>query len=254
MRPTAAVVRAPSPRLAEAELTHRDRVPIDVRVAAGQHAGYRALLERLGLRIVVAPELPQHPDGVFVEDTAVVVEDLAILARPGAPSRRGEVPSIRVLLEGRGLRTTSIEVPGTLDGGDVLQVGADVYVGRTRRTNAAGIVQLGALLRPLGRRVVPVDVSGVLHLKSAVTALPDGSVVMAPGCVDASAFDGRAIREAAEPSGADVLLVKDTVVVAASAPRTAAMIEDLGFAVVTIDLSELEKAEAGVTCPSILLP
>jgi dimethylargininase len=233
-------------------VTHREPSPIDVAVAVAQHASYLALLERLGLDLVVAPELPDHPDGVFVEDTAVVVDGLAILARPGAPSRRGEVESIHALLAGRGLRTASITAPGTLDGGDVLQVGPTVYVGRTTRTDDAGIAQLRALLAP-GREVVAVDVRGALHLKSAATALPDGTIVTAPGCVDEAVFAGREVLHVPEPSGADVLLVGQTVVVAASAPRTARMIAERGFEVVTIDLSELEKAEAGVTCPSILL-
>jgi dimethylargininase len=254
VRPTAAIVRAPSPRLAEAELTHRDRTPIDPQVARAQHAAYVALLAQLGLEIVVAPELPDHPDGVFVEDTAVVVDDLAILARPGAPSRRGEVGSIGALLVAHGFRPAAIEAPGTLDGGDVLQVGTTVYVGRTHRTNDAAVAQLGSLLRPRGREVVPVDVSGVLHLKSAATALPDGTILAARGHVDEVAFARHDLLHVPEPSGADVLLVGETVVVAGSAPRTAQMIAARGFEVVSVELAELEKAEAGVTCPSILLP
>jgi dimethylargininase len=251
--PTAAVVRSPSPRLAEVELTHLDRVPIDVDRARAEHTAYVALLARLGLEIVPAPALPEHPDGVFVEDTAVVVDDLAVLTRPGAPSRRGEVASIGAVLADRGYRIATIQAPGALDGGDVLQVGRTVYVGRTARTDDAAIAQLSALVAPLGRTVVPVEVTGVLHLKSAATALPDGTIVAAPGCVDETAFAGRAVLHVPEPSGADVLLVGETVVVAASAPRTAALLADRGVEVVTVELAELEKAEAGVTCPSILL-
>jgi dimethylargininase len=251
--PTAAVVRSPSPRLAAAELTHLARAPIDLDLAVAQHAGYVALLERLGLEVVWAPALPGHPDGVFVEDTAVVVDDLAVLTRPGAPSRRGEVASIGTLLAERGYRTVAIDAPGTLDGGDVLQVGGDVYVGRTTRTDDTAVAQLRALVEPLGRRLVPVEVTGVLHLKSAATALPDGAIVAFPGCVDEAAFAGREVIHVPEPSGADVLLVGATVVVAASAPRTAALVAGRGLEVVTVGLSELEKAEAGVTCSSILL-
>lgn len=251
--PTAAVVRAPSPRLAAAELTHLARAPIDLDLAVAQHAGYVAVLARLGLEIVWAPALPAHPDGVFVEDTAVVVGDLAVLTRPGAPSRRGEVASVGALLVERGYRTVAIEEPGTLDGGDVLQVGGDVYVGRTTRTDDTAIAQLRTLVGPLGRRVVPVGVTGMLHLKSAATALPDGTIVAFPGAVDETAFAGREVIHVPEPSGADVLLVGSTVVVAASAPRTAAILAERGVEVVAVELSELEKAEAGVTCPSILL-
>lgn len=251
--PTAAIVRPPSPRLAEAELTHLARTPIDVDRARAEHAGYVALLARLGLEVVHAPALPDHPDGVFVEDTAVIVDDLAVLARPGARSRRGEVASIGAVLRDRGYRTATIEEPGTLDGGDVLQVGRIVYVGRTSRTDDTAIAQLQDLVAPLGRRVVPVEVTGVLHLKSAATALPDGVIVAAPGCVDETVFADREVVHVPEPSGADVLLVGQTVVVAASAPRTASLLAARGFEVVTVELTELEKAEAGVTCPSILL-
>lgn len=251
--PRAAIVRVPSPRLAEVELTHLERHPIDPVRAAAEHARYLALLEGLGLTLRHAEPLPDHPDGVFVEDTAVVVDDLAVLARPGAPSRRGEVASVAEVLLDEGYRTAQLAAPGTLDGGDVLQVERTVYVGRTSRTNAVAIAQLEALLAPLGRVVVPVEVSGVLHLKSAATALPDGAIVVAPGRVDEVAFAGREVVQVPEPSGADVLLVGTTVVVAASAPRTAALLAARGLEVVTIDLAELEKAEAGVTCPSILL-
>ncbi|MFP4148400.1 MAG: dimethylarginine dimethylaminohydrolase family protein [Nitriliruptoraceae bacterium] len=253
VRPVAAIVRAPSPRLAQGELTHLDRSPIDVDRAAAQHAGYVALLERLGLEVLHAPALPDHPDGVFVEDTAVVVDDLAVLARPGAASRRGEVASIAALLAARGYRLAEITAPGTLDGGDVLQVGRTVYVGRTTRTDDGAIAQLRAVLAPLGREVVPVAVRGMLHLKSAATALPDGTIVAVPGTVDEAAFGGREVLHVPERSGADVLLVGETVVIAASAPRTAALLAARGVEVVSIDIAELEKAEAGVTCPSILL-
>jgi dimethylargininase len=163
------------------------------------------------------------------------------------------VASIGTLLAERGYRTVAIDAPGTLDGGDVLQVGGDVYVGRTTRTDDTAVAQLRALVEPLGRRLVPVEVTGVLHLKSAATALPDGAIVAFPGCVDEAAFVGREVIHVPEPSGADVLLVGATVVVAASAPRTAALVTGRGVEVVTVELSELEKAEAGVTCSSILL-
>lgn len=251
--PTAAIVRAPSPRLAEVELTHLERIPIDLACARAEHAGYVTLLARLGLEVIHAPALPDHPDGVFVEDTAVVVDDLAVLARPGASSRRGEVASIAAVLADRGYRLATIEPPATLDGGDVLQVGSTVYVGRTTRTDDAAIAHLRGLVAGLGRTLVPVEVVGMLHLKSAATALPDGTIVAVPGCVDESAFAGREVLHVPEPSGADVLVVGPTVVVAASAPRTAALLADRGTEVVTVALTEFEKAEAGVTCPSILL-
>lgn len=250
----AALVRAPSPRIAEAELTHLERTPIDVALVARQHADYLAVLSGLGLELVHAPPLPDHADGVFVEDAVVVAGDRAVLTRPGAPSRRGEVDSLAGVLGDRGLDVHRIRAPGTLDGGDVLQVGSAVYVGRTARTDDAGIEQLRALLAPLGRRVVRVPVTGVLHLKTAVTALPDGSLVAVPGHVDPTLLADHDVLWTAEPAGGDVLVVNGTVLLSAAAPGTAAAVAARGFDVEVVDVSELEKAEAGVTCLSVLLP
>ncbi|MPZ72760.1 MAG: N(G),N(G)-dimethylarginine dimethylaminohydrolase [Nitriliruptorales bacterium] len=249
--PTTAFVRAPSPRLAEAELTFLERQDVDVERAGAQHAGYRDLLLRLGLEVVAFPEAPDQPDGVFVEDVVVVVDDAAILTRPGAPSRRGEVETVRADLVRRGFTVHALRQPATLDGGDVLQVGDTMYVGRTRRTNDGGAAQLARLVAPLGRRVVRVDVTGALHLKTAVTALPDGTFVALPDWFDSGAVRGDVVV-VPEPTGADVLLVGETVVVAASAARAAALIREHGFRVESVDISEFEKCEAGVTCLSVL--
>jgi dimethylargininase len=251
--PVAAFVRELSPRIAEAELTHLERRPIDLDRARRQHDGYVALLEDLGLEVVFLPPLPDHPDGVFVEDVLVVVDGLAILTRPGATTRRGEIDSVRPFVEARGYDLVTIEGPATLDGGDVLQVGDTVYVGAGTRTTDDGASQLAERLAPRGRRVVRVPVRQVLHLKSAATALPDGAIVAVPGCVPTSAFEGREVIDALEPAGGDVLLVGDIVVISASAPRTAERIAARGFDVVPIEVDELEKAEAGVTCMSVLL-
>ena len=248
-----ALVRTPSPRLVEAELTHLARAPIDLELARAQHADYVTLLSRLGLELVWLPPLPAHPDGVFVEDTVVVVDDTAVLVRPGAVSRRGEVASVGALLLARGYQLHRIVAPGAMDGGDVLQVGRTLYVGRTARTDDVAIARLRALVAPLDRRVVAVPVTGVLHLKSAATALPDGTIVAVPGGVPADAFGDREVLAAPEPAGGDVLVVGEVVVVSAAAPRTAALISRRGFAVELVDVSELEKAEAGVTCMSVLL-
>jgi dimethylargininase len=252
--PAAALVRALSPRIAEAELTHLARTPVDVALARRQHAAYLALLAGLGLELVHLPPLPSHPDGVFVEDTVVIVGPTAVLMRPGAASRRGEVASVAGALERRGFELERIVAPGTMDGGDVLQVGDTVYVGRTARTDAAAVEQLAGLLVPLGRTVIPVPVHGVLHLKTGATALPDGSIVALPGTVPPDSFGDREVLPAHEPAGGDVLVVGEVVVVSAAAPRTATMIAARGFAVEVVDVSELEKAEAGVTCLSVLLP
>ena len=199
------------------------------------------------------PAVEDCPDSVFVEDTVVVCEDLAVLARPGAPARRAEVAGVAAMAGPLGLRTAAIAAPGTLDGGDVLQGGHTVYVGRGGRTNAAGIRQLRALLAPLGRTVIAVPLRNVLHLKSAVTALPDGTFLLAPQLVPAALFP--AVRPVDEEAGCHVVpLGADRVLIAASAPRTAQLLDDLGFTPVVADISEFEKLEGCVTCLSVLLP
>lgn len=250
-----ALVRAPAPALEQAELTFLDRSPVDVAAAQVQHRAYVALLERLGRRVVHVEAAPEHPDGAFVEDAVVVVGDLAVLTRPGAASRRGEVASVERAVVALGLRTARVEGPGTLDGGDVLQVGRTVFVGLGGRTDTVGAEQLRAHLAPLGRRVVTVPVTGCLHLKTGATALPDGTVLAVRHWLDTTvmAAEGLQVIEAPEPAGADVLLVDETVVLSAAAPRTAELVRRRGFAVEPVELSELEKLEAGPTCLSVLL-
>ena len=247
------VVRLPSSRLAEGIVTHISRTAVDVNLAKGQHAAYVAALETSGWAVRHAPDADGCPDSVFVEDTVVVCDDLAVLTRPGAPQRRPEVDGIAPVMASLGLRTARIEAPGTLDGGDVLQAGTTVYVGRGGRTNGEGIRQLRALLAPLGRTVTGVPLGEVLHLKSAVTALPDGTFLILPDLVPAALFP--AVRPVTEESGCHVVpLGGDRVLIAASAPRTAASLEDLGFTPVVVDISEFEKLEGCVTCLSVLLP
>jgi dimethylargininase len=254
-----ALVRAPGERLAEGIVTHLERRAVDVALARRQHEAYVAALAAAGWRVVAVPEAPDHPDAVFVEDTVVVVDDLAVLTCPGAPARRGEVEGTRAAVGALGLRVAELAAaarPGrrpTLDGGDVLQVGRRVYVGRGDRTNADGVRALRDLLTPLGRSVVPVPLEGVLHLKSALTALPDGTLVGLPGLVDAAGLPG--LRVAPEEPGAHVVpLGEGSLLLAASAPRTAAWLDDLGFDVVSVDIGEFEKLEGCVTCLSVLVP
>ena len=183
----------------------------------------------------------------------VVCEDLAVLTRPGAPARRAEIAGTAQTVRSLGLRTARIEEPGTLDGGDILQAGHTVYAGRGGRTNGEGIRQLRSLLAPLGRTVVAVPLGNVLHLKSAVTALPDGTFLVLPELVPAALFP--AVRPVAEESGSHVVpLGGDRVLIAASAPRTAELLEDLGFTPVVVEISEFEKLEGCVTCLSVMLP
>ena len=248
---TRAFVREPSQRLGEGELTHLQRVAVDVDLACSQHRAYRACLERLGLTIGLLPPAPDLPDAVFVEDTVVMVAGVAVVTRPGALSRQPEVDTVRAELEAEGYPLREITPPATLDGGDVLQVGEVVYVGRSTRTDDEAIEQLRDLLEPFGRRVVTVDVTGALHLKTAVTALPDGELIGVPDWFDAGAVDVPVV-EAPEPAGANVLTVNDTVVVPANAPATAAALADRGYAVEVLDISEFQKVEAGLTCLSVL--
>ncbi len=251
-----ALVRPPVDSLAEGLVTHIDRSEVDVELARQQHVAYRDALSANGWTVQEVPAAPGHPDSVFVEDAVVVVGDLAVVTRPGAEQRRGETPAVEEAVRGLGLRVVRIEAPGTLDGGDVLQVGDPsntVYVGRGGRTNGEGIRQLRVLLSPSGRTVVPVELKEVLHLKSAVTALPDGTFVGWPGLVDAAPF-GR-WRDAPEEPGAHVVpLGGGSVLMAASAPRTAEWFSDLGFDPVVVDITEFEKLEGCVTCLSVLVP
>ena len=248
-----ALVRRPGPRLAEGIVTHVARRPVDVDVALDQHRGYVAALAGHGWTPSAVPPADDQPDAVFVEDTVVIVDDLAVVTRPGAPVRRGELAGARSAVAALGLRTAHLDAPATLDGGDVLQVGRTVYVGRGGRTNAAGVRALRALVAPLGRTVVPVGLRGVLHLKSAVTALPDGTLLGLPELVDAGGLP--ALRVPPEPEGAHVVPLGDAaVLLAASAPRTAAWLDGLGFDVVAVEVGELEKLEGCVTCLSVLVP
>jgi dimethylargininase len=247
------LVRPPSSRLAEGIVTHISRTAVDVDLAREQHAAYASALAASGWTVERVPPAEDCPDSVFVEDAVVVCDDLAVLTRPGAPQRRPEVDGVATAVESLGLRTERIEAPGTLDGGDVLQAGTTVYVGRGGRTNGEGIRQLRALLPPLGRTVAGVPLGEVLHLKSAVTALPDGTFLLLPDLVPAGLFP--AVRPVTEESGCHVVpLGGDRVLIAASAPRTAALLEDLGFTPVVVDISEFEKLEGCVTCLSVLLP
>jgi dimethylargininase len=247
------LVRSPSSRLAEGIVTYIGRTAVDVALARAQHAAYVEALVASDWLVEQAPAAEDCPDSVFIEDTVVVCEDLAVLARPGAPARRTEVVGVAGVARSLGLRTAWILEPGTLDGGDVLQDGHTVYVGRGGRTNGEGIRQLRALLAPLGRTVIAVPLGKVLHLKSAVTALPDGTFLLLPQLVPAGLFP--AVRPVEEEGGCHVVpLGGDRVLIAASAPRTAGLLGDLGFTPVVVDISEFEKLEGCVTCLSVLLP
>ncbi|WP_043640490.1 dimethylargininase [Nonomuraea candida] len=246
--PGIALVRKPGPRIAEGIVTHIERRPVDHERAAVQHDAYVAALAAAGWRPVYVPRADDLPDAPFVEDTVVVSGRLAVLTRPGAPERRPEVESVARVVRELGLNSVRIAPPGTLDGGDVLQVGPTVYVGRSARTNDDGITQLTALLPE--REVVPVGLGGVLHLKSAVTALPDGTFIGDPARAD---LPGMLVPEE-EPGAHVVPLGGDRLLLAASAPKTAAMLEKRGYLVTRVDISEYERLEGCVTCLSVLVP
>ncbi len=247
------LVRRPSPRLADGELTHLERTPVDPELAAAQWQGYVQAWRDLGWDVLEVDPADDQPDGVFVEDPLLVFGRIAVLASPGADSRRGELATVAAAIRSTGLDVRRLETPATLDGGDVLQVGRTVYVGRSSRTNEHGIAQLAAILQPEGLTVVPVPVTRVLHLKSAVTALPDGTVVGFPDDVDdPGAFE----RFLALPErGAAVVPVDERrVVMASSVPGSIAVLEGLGLEVVAVPITEFEKLEGCVTCLSVRIP
>ena len=247
-----ALVRRPGPRLADGIVTHIERVPVDVTLAQRQHDAYVAALANAGYDVREVEPADDCPDSVFVEDTVVVLDSAAVLTRPGAPERRPEVAGMAAAVHAMGLTVEQIEEPGTLDGGDVLTVGRTVYVGRSGRTNADGVRQLRDIVRRHGYQLVAVPVHRVLHLKSAITALPDGTFVTWSDLVDTRLFER--VRPVDEEAGAHVVPLSDSeVLLAASAPRTAGMIADLGFRTISVDISEFEKLEGCVTCLSVLV-
>jgi dimethylargininase len=243
-----AVVRRPSPRLDEGIVTYVERAPVDAGRALAQWEAYVRTLRDHGWEIVEAAPADDCPDGVFVEDAAVVLDGVAVLTRPGAQRRRAEVSSVADALAPLGLATHEIVAPATLDGGDVMVAGDTVYVGLGGRTNAEGARQIE---RALGMPVVVVPLSKVLHLKSAVTALPDGAVIGFPEALDDSSPFGEFVA-APEEAGAHVVrLGGDALLIAAGAPRTAELLAARGYRPVPVEIGEFEKLEGCVTCLSI---
>jgi dimethylargininase len=251
--PLAAVTRAVSPSINQCELSFVERRPIDVVTAMAQHAAYEARLKWLGIRVVSLPAAPEFPDAVFVEDPAIVLDEIAVITRPGAVSRRGEAESLaQALAPYRPLRR--ITEPGTLEGGDVVRIGNKLFVGRSARSNADGLAQLARETQPFGYSVQSVEICGCLHLKSACTYLGRGTILANRDWVDLAPFGGCRVIEVprAEPAAADAMAFGDMVVLPASFPETAAALERSGWRVLPVDVSELQKAEAGVTCMSLI--
>lgn len=248
-----AITRATSRSLARCELSHIGRTPIDVALARVQHDEYLRALESAGCRVTVLPEQAELPDSVFVEDVAIVLDEVAVMTRPGAPSRRPEVASVADLLR-RYRPLEAIESPATLDGGDVLRMGRTLYVGQSARSNPEGMAQLRKLLAAHGYAVEGVPTHDCLHLKSAVTALSDGCVLLQPAWVDRRCFADFRIIEVnpAEAHAANVLRIGDALIMPASFSRTRQRLLDAGFQVTVVDVSELQKAEGAVTCCSLV--
>ncbi|WAL99109.1 dimethylargininase [Streptomyces sp. Je 1-369] len=245
-----ALIRRPSPRLAEGLVT---RTPVDVRLAIRQWEAYVAALDAHGWETVEVEPADACPDSVFVEDAVVAFRNVALIARSGVRSRQGETTGVEEAVGRLGCSVNWVWEPGTLEGGDVLKIGDTLYVGRGGRTNAEGVRQLRAVFEPLGARVVSVPVAKVLHLKSAVTALPDGTVIGYEPLVDSPSLFPRFLPVPEEAGAHVVLLGGSGLLMAASAPRSAELFADLGFDPVPVDISEFEKLEGCVTCLSVRL-
>ena len=249
-----AITRNVSPSINNCELSFHKRQPIDVARAIAQHEAYQDCLRELGVRVVSLPAEPELPDAVFVEDPAVVVDELAIISVMGAPTRRPEAKSLAEAISNyRSIKF--LNAPATLEGGDVMRAGRRIFVGSSLRTNCQGIDQLRDLLQRYDYVVEPVDVRGCLHLKSACSYIGKDAVLVNRAWIDVEPLREFELIDvpAEEPAAANALLVNDVIVLPDSFPRTRALLEERGFRVRAIDVSELQKAEAGVTCTSLIL-
>jgi dimethylargininase len=249
-----AITRRVSPSFAACELTHLERVPMDLDRARAQHHAYEQALIAAGGLVHQLDTNPDIPDSVFVEDAAVVLRELAIITRPGAVSRRAETSAIADALSAF-RRIAAIEAPATIDGGDVLVAGRRVYVGLSTRTNDAAVAQMRRILDPLGYTVCAIEVGGCLHLKSAVTTLDERTLLVNPSWVEPAAFADFTLVEVdpAEPSAANALALARCVIFPAAFPRTAERIARAGFRVERVEADELAKAEGAVTCCSLIV-
>lgn len=247
-----AITREVSPAIERCELTHLERVPIRHEVASTQHRDYLQALALLGCKVQRLPVEPELPDSVFVEDAAIVLDEVAVITRPGALSRRPETATVADALK-PWRKLLHIEAPGTLDGGDVMRLGRRLFVGLTRRSNREGIEQLRNLLAPWGYSVTGVPINDCLHLKTAVTPIAEDRLLLNPAFVDAQVFDCPWIEvDPSEPMAANALLIDETVIFPTAFTRTRQRLEQAGIRVHGVDASELAKAEGGVTCCSLV--
>ena len=251
---TLAITRDVSPRFNECELTHIDRLPIDVDIARGQHHGYVQALKELGCAVLELPAEPDLPDSVFVEDTAIVLPEVALLTRPGADSRKPEVDSIaRALSPYRDI--VRVTAPATVDGGDVLVLGKQIYVGLSTRSNPTAIDQMNQLVEKYGYRVTGVEMHDCLHLKTAVTRVDDKTLLINRRWVDVEWFEGYDLIDIdpLEPFAANCLPVGDAVIYPTAFPKTRRLLEEKGFRIKAVSVEELAKAEGAVTCCSLII-
>ncbi len=249
-----AITRALSSAMQNCELTHMKRQTLDLDLARTQHEAYNQALRDLGVEVIELAEQPTLPDSVFVEDTALIFNEVAVITHPGAESRRPETASIAQALS-RYRTLLTIESPAILDGGDVLTIGKNVYVGLSSRSNPEAVVQLQKHLEHYGYHVHGLEMGQCLHLKTAVTALDDQTVLLNSAWIDPKLFEAYRVVEthADEPFGANVVRVGKKLLYGAGYPRTQSKIEAMGYAVKSVDMSELAKAEGAVTCCSLML-
>lgn len=248
-----AITRTISPKMENCELTHLERESIDIQKAIQQHSEYEIILKKLGCNIISASAAPDLPDSVFVEDCAIVLDELAILTHPGAPSRRAEVKGIAEVLTPH-RKLFYIESPGIIDGGDVLVIGKNIWVGLSNRSNSTAIEQLQKITSPYGYAVQGVEVTDCLHLKSAVTQIAENTVLLNPNWINVDVFKDFKIIETHpnEPNAANALLIGEVVLFPKAYPLTAQVLENNGIQIMLLDNSEVTKAEGALTCCSII--
>jgi dimethylargininase len=249
-----AITREVSPRFNECEITHIERIPIDLNTARSQHLEYVNVLQKLGCEIIELPAEADLPDSVFVEDTAFILPELAVITRPGADSRKLETESISRALSPF-INLIHVRAPATVDGGDVLVLGKKLYVGLSTRSNQEAIDQLDELLYECGYSVIGVNLHDCLHLKSAVTCVDDQTLLINRSWVDTSYFESFDLIEvdSSEPFAANCLPIGKSIIFPAAFPKTRAKLEERGYEIVTVDVSELAKAEGAVTCCSLII-
>ena len=249
-----AITREISPRFNECEITHIERTPIDIDIARAQHRGYVDALKQLGCEVLELPAEANLPDSVFVEDTAFILPETAVLTRPGADSRKPEIESIAQALSPH-IKILRLHEPATLDGGDVLVVGKKIFIGLSTRSNQSAIDQINDMLDEYGYTAIGVELHDCLHLKSAVTRVDDKTLLINKKWVDTAHLEGYELIEddPSEPHAANCLPIGDSIIFPTAFPKTCTRLEERGYKIVGVDVSELAKAEGAVTCCSLIL-